>query len=398
MIAIGIAALGLASGLGARAQGEHVPLPAVAVLTAMGLVLVPRRRFPAAVLVAMAALVTALALLHTTLEGAFPAVLVAAYSAGVYGGRRLVACLATGAVAAILLAAALPVFGRGGAVRHAPIPAILAAAGAALVGLMIRRQFAARSAYLEVLAERAEWTAVQAAQEARRATLAERLRIARELHDIVAHHLSVIVIQAQGAQRVAGRDVGRARQAMADVERTGRTALDEMRRLLGLLRAEDGTDAGEDADGDHPAPTGLAEVGALAERMTAAGLPVAVRMTGAQRPVPEDVGLTVYRISQEALTNVLKHAGPASAEVHLDYGDDLTLTITDDGRGAAAQLSGVLPGAGRGTTGMRERVAALGGRLTAGPQPGGGFRVHAVIPSPYLPPTPAGPSSEEGGA
>ena len=108
--------------------------------------------------------------------------------------------------------------------------------------------------------------------------------------------------------------------------------------------------------------------------------------------MPEDVGLTVYRIAQEALTNVLKHAGPAQAQVSLHYGDQLEITVTDDGRGAAAGLPGAgPPGAGRGTTGMRERVAMLGGQFTVGPQPGGGFRVHAAIPGPYLPPDQAVP-------
>jgi len=117
--------------------------------------------------------------------------------------------------------------------------------------------------------------------------------------------------------------------------------------------------------------------------MTGAGVAVTARTTGEPFAVPEDVGLALYRIAQEALTNVLKHAGPAHAEVHLHYGEQLEITVTDDGRGAAAVLTGTAPpGAGRGTTGMRERVAMLGGRFTAGPQSGGGFRVHAVIPRP----------------
>jgi signal transduction histidine kinase len=185
---------------------------------------------------------------------------------------------------------------------------------------------------------------------------------------------------------------------MADVERTARTALEEMRRLLGLLRVPDtgdGAEGAEGADGTAAADTserqplqGLADIGALATRMTAAGLPVTVRATGEPRPVPEDVGLTVYRIAQEALTNVLKHAGPARAQVSLHYGGQLEITITDDGHGASAALTGpagpVAPGAGRGTTGMRERIAMLGGEFTAGPQPGGGFCVRATIPHPYL--------------
>jgi len=397
--AVAIAALGLASGLGARAQHEHMPLAALPVLAAMGLVLYPRRRHPAVVLGAVTALVVTLVAMGATLGGSFLAVLCAAYSAAVYGSRRLVIVVVAGAVAALLFVGIPQALGYGGTVqRVVPIPTILAAAGAALFGLLIRNQFSARSSQLAVMAERAEWAAEQRAQEARRATLAERLRIARELHDIVAHHVSVIVIQAQGAQRMVDRDPDRSRQAMADVERTARTALEEMRRLLGLLRPAEaaggtggaegtgGADgvASEDAAGRQPLQ-GLADIGTLVTSMTGAGLRVTLRTTGEPRPVPEDVGLTGYRIVQEALTNVLKHAGPAQAHVLLDYGEQLEITVTDDGRGAAAGLTGP-PGAGRGTTGMRERVSMLGGQLTAGPQPGGGFRVHAAIPSPYLPP------------
>ena len=380
VIAVAVAALGLASGLGARAQHEHMPLAAIPVLAVMGLVLYPRRRFPAAVLAAEAVLVATLVVMRATLGGSFVAVLCACYSAAVYGSRRLAIGLATGAVSAVLLLGIPQSFGLGGGViRAVPVPTIVAAAGAALFGLLIRNQFSARNAQLAVMAERAEWATAQRDQEARRATLAERLRIARELHDIVAHHVSVIVIQSQGAQRVAEREPDRARQAMADVEETARTALEEMRRMLGLLRSPDDAEDDGSLDVTH----GIADIAALADRLAEAGVAVTVRTTGEPFGVPEDVGLTVYRIAQEALTNVLKHAGPAQAEVHLHYDEHLAITITDDGRGAAAVLTGAEPpGAGRGTTGMRERVAMLGGTFSAGPQPGGGFRVHAVIPRP----------------
>jgi signal transduction histidine kinase len=379
-VAVAVAGLGLASGIGGRIQHQHVPLAGVLVLTIMGLALYPRRRFPAAVLGAVAALVTALVVMRAALGGSFVAVLCAAYSAAVYGSRRLVIGLATGALAAVVLLGVPQSFGLGGTVIHAvPVPTIVAAAGAALFGWLIRNQFLARNTQLAVMAERAEWATAQREQEARRATLAERLRIARELHDIVAHHVSVIVIQAQGAQRVAGKEPDRARQAMADVEQAARTALEEMRRMLGLLRSPDGDDTGS-LEVTH----GIADIAALADRMTEAGVAVTVRTTGEPFGVPEAVGLTVYRIAQEALTNVLKHAGPAAqAAVRLHYDEHLKITITDDGRGAAAVPAGERPpGAGRGTTGMRERVAMLGGTFSAGPQPGGGFRVHAVIPRP----------------
>jgi hypothetical protein len=180
VIAVAVAVLGLASGLGARAQHEHMPLAAIPVLTAMGLVLYPRRRIPAVVLGAVAAGVVALVVMRAALGGSFVAVLCASYSAAVYGRRRLAIGLATGAVAAVLLIGIPQSFGLGGGVIHAvPVPTILAAAGAALFGLLIRNQFSARNAQLAMMAERAEWATAQRDQEARRATLAERLRIAR---------------------------------------------------------------------------------------------------------------------------------------------------------------------------------------------------------------------------
>ena len=381
-IALGVALLGLSSGLGLGRAG-HVPPAATVVLTAMGLVLYPRRRFPGAVIAVMAALVAALAVMRTSLEGAFIAVLVASYSAAVYGSRRLTRILLVAAVAAILGIGILDAFGAEPCVRaRYPIPTILAAAGAWLVGLVVRKQLDARAEHIAALAERAELLAAKQEESERRATLAERLRIARELHDIVAHHLSVVVIQAQGAQRIADKDPARATAAMADVERTGRTALEEMRRLLGLLRT--GEPAAAMPDGAYMPPLGLADVDDLAERLRRAGLDITVVRRGEAPEVPEDVGLTVYRIVQEALTNVLKHAGPAVVTVelaltHEQGADQLGVTVTDDGRGASAALEAP-PGAGRGTAGMRERVAVLGGRLSVGPQPGGGFRVHATIP------------------
>jgi signal transduction histidine kinase len=249
-----------------------------------------------------------------------------------------------------------------------------------LAGLVIRKQFAARAEHAAVLAERAKLIAAQQEERTRRAALAERVRIAREMHDIVAHHLSVVVIQAQGAQRMAEKDPARAKCAMADVERTGRTALDEMRHLLGLLRTgEPGEAAAAGPDAALGPALGLSDLESLAAGMRTAGLPVTVVRRGPPREVPEDAGLTVYRIVQESLTNVLKHAGAAAATVEVDFAADLAVTITDDGRGASAALDAI-PGSGRGTAGMRERVAALGGRLAAGPRPGGGYLVRATIP------------------
>jgi signal transduction histidine kinase len=182
---------------------------------------------------------------------------------------------------------------------------------------------------------------------------------------------------------MAEQDPARAKRAMADVERTGRTALSEMRHLLGLLRTgEPGEGPGSAGTVPYAAfgpPFGLADLESLAEGMRSTGLPVSIVCRGPAREVPEDAGLTVYRIVQESLTNVLKHAGAAAATVELDFAAGLAVTITDDGRGASAALNAI-PGAGRGTAGMRERVTALGGKLASGPRPGGGYLVRATIP------------------
>jgi signal transduction histidine kinase len=386
LIALAVAVIGAGGALGARHQGEHVPVAATVILAAMGLILYARRRVPGSVLVVVAMLVAGLAALGTSPEGGFIPVLISSYSAAVYGSRRLAFGLAASTVA-LLLGIGIPVtLGATWLRSAAPVRLLLAAGGAWLVGLVIRGQFSARSAHLEIMKERAELTAARQQEEARRATIAERLRIARELHDIVAHHLSVVVIQAQGAQRTIGRDPGRALAAMTQVERTGRTALEEMRGLLGLLRSGEQADDGADSDAGggagqaRLAPPGLADIGALAREMRAAGLPVTVHTAGEPGEIREDVSLTVYRIVQEALTNVVKHAGPATATVTLTFGGTVDINVTDDGRGAAAGLPAGIPGAGHGTAGMRERVAMLNGQLAVGPRPGGGFRVHATIP------------------
>jgi signal transduction histidine kinase len=389
-IAVGVALLGFASGFGMGRNG-HPPAAATALLTAMGLVLLPRRRFPGTVVALEAALVATLAVMRTSLEAAFIAVLVASYSAAVYGSRLLARVLLVAAVAAVTGLGIPAGIGADSWLRaHYPVPTILAAAGAWLVGLMVRKQLQARTEHITLLAERAELLAARQEESERRAALAERLRIAREMHDIVAHHVSVVVIQAQGAQRVADCDPDRAKTAMADVERTGRTALEEMRRLLGLLRSGEPADGeagtadqlagtAQLPDGAYRPPQGLADIDILAERLQRAGLGIAIVRRGEPRDMPDDVALTVYRIVQESLTNVLKHAGPATVTVELEFADQLGVTVSDDGRGASAALSAV-PGAGRGTTGMRERVAAVGGKLSTGPRPGGGYLVHATIP------------------
>ena len=203
-------------------------------------------------------------------------------------------------------------------------------------------------------------------RQAEEAAAAERTRIARELHDIVAHHLSVIVLQAAGAR--ASGNVGEA--TLEKIEKSGRQALAETRRLLGVLR-----DPNEQT-GLMPQP-GIGELDALAASVSAAGVPVNLVISGDRAAVPAAVDVSVYRIVQEALTNVVKHASHACADVTVGCANDaVTVEITDDGTRRAVNPA---PG-GHGLAGMRERVAVFGGELCAGPRPGGGFAVHARLP------------------
>ncbi|MGH3207247.1 MAG: sensor histidine kinase [Trebonia sp.] len=204
-------------------------------------------------------------------------------------------------------------------------------------------------------------------RQAEQAATAERARIARELHDIVAHHLSVIVLQAAGT-RASGRPAG---AALEKIESSARQALAETRRLLGVLHDPD------EAAGLGPQP-GIGELGALADAVRAAGMPVNLVIDGDLAGLPATVDVSVYRIVQEALTNVLKHAGPARADVTVGWArETLTVEITDDG---TAEPDRQPLASGHGLAGMRERVAVFGGELHAGPRPGGGFAVLARLP------------------
>jgi signal transduction histidine kinase len=213
---------------------------------------------------------------------------------------------------------------------------------------------------------------------ARQAVVDERLRIARELHDVVAHHMSVIAVQTGLARYVLRSDPDTANTALGTVLDTGAEALDELRRLLELLRlgspdTSEAASGGADPDGYEPAP-GLAFLPELFNRIRAAGVPVEVEVTGTPHPLPSGVELCAYRIIQESLTNVLKHATPATARVHLQYGaGEFAVTVTDDGIGTTA-------GTGNGLIGMRERAMLYGGTLRAGPRPDGGFEVRLVVP------------------
>jgi signal transduction histidine kinase len=240
-----------------------------------------------------------------------------------------------------------------------------------LVAFFVGRTQHARRTSTRALEDRAHAAEANQRALAEQAVADERRRIARELHDVVAHHVSVMGVLATGARRVLSRRPEAADEALATIEDTSRTTLREMRRLLDVLR----TDAEPAAD-LSPQP-GLAGIETLVEQVRDAGLPVLLRVDGEAGGLDPGVALTVYRIVQEALTNAIKHAGRASAEVRLRFGVYwLTVEVSDDGRGPTPDRNTV----GHGLVGMRERVALYGGTLRTGPRPGGGYRVYAKIP------------------
>src|SRR5262249_37404434 len=218
-------------------------------------------------------------------------------------------------------------------------------------------------------------------EEARARVGAERLRIAREVHDTVAHAITIINVQAGVTAYLLDKRPERAREALETIEQTSAQALHEMRRVLGVLR---------DSDNGRMPPPGLGQVNELTTMAREAGLEVELDVTSSTAPLPSAVDLTAYRILQESITNVIRHVGPTRVTVALDYGTDvLEVRVTDegasgDGAGGARPAAGTVNGSsaepGRGIAGMRERCGLLGGELTAGPRPCGGFEVKARLP------------------
>jgi signal transduction histidine kinase len=229
-----------------------------------------------------------------------------------------------------------------------------------------------RRVLLEQLRDRAARLELERDQQTELAAASERARIAREMHDIVAHHLTVMVALADGAAVQALRSPERAVEAMRNVSSTGRLALSDIRRLLGVLR--------DDSTGARAPLPGLESVDDLIERVRAAGLPVQYETQGERPELAPAVQLTLFRLVQEALTNTMKHAGPnARATVRIQYGpDEVYVQIDDDGLGTASGL-GIAPGVGRGLTGMRERVGAFGGEVSSGPRSPRGWSVSACL-------------------
>ena len=330
----------------------------------LGVPLMLRRRAPLLMWAAIWAAILLLTLFtHNAERGvAFTFVLfTAAYSLGAHAPlRRAATALAISAPVIVVIAA-----------HHGLALAFHQNSGSSAVPLSLLQLVAFWLAGVFVRDRRqATWLAARSEElqrQAEQAAAAERARIARELHDIIAHHLSVVVLHAAGA-RAAGRADP---ETLAEIEYSGRQALTETRRLFGVLRDP------EEETGRAPQP-GIGELPALAGSLRAAGLEVSLSIDGEHAALPPAVNVSAYRIVQEALTNVLKHAGPARAEVTVDCTDiAVTIEVTDDGPGnpSPPALTG-----GHGLTGMRERVALFGGDLRAGPRPGGGFTVCAWLP------------------
>jgi signal transduction histidine kinase len=329
--------------------------------------LAARRRFPLAVLATTVASGVAFVALDLAPDILWLALLVAVYSVAAYGDRWV--ALAGLAVAEAGLAVVQLTPGRTGANTWVGNMAFLAAAW--LLGHFV----GVRRLYVLRLEERT--AELERAREAlaRRAVTEERLRLARELHDVVAHAMSVIAVQSGVGAHVATTQPKEARRSLAAIEATSRSALEELRRLLGVLRQED-----EPQGALAPVP-GLADLEGLLAEVAKAGLAVKLQVNGTRPPLPAGVDLSAYRIVQEALTNVVKHAGPARAQVTIRYRDhEVTVEVIDDGRGAVTSASDGRVGTGHGLIGMRERVQAFGGDLEVGPRPDGGFRVAARLP------------------
>ena len=236
-----------------------------------------------------------------------------------------------------------------------------------------------RATRMVLLQERALTAEQTAAQQYALATAAERTRIAREMHDVVAHSLSVVIAQSDGGRYAATTDPGAAVQSLETIGETARSALADMRRILGVLREDPNSPSGADPD-VAPAPS-AENLQQLMDTVRSSGVNISHVVVGSKRLTPPGIGVTIYRICQEALTNILKHAGPNPSVTLLEKWEPgaVVVEISDDGRGAAAPKP---DGAGHGLIGMRERAALFGGTLSAGPKAGGGWRVQARIPLP----------------
>lgn len=366
--AVGAAAAAIA-GTVIVARGPHggatLDALAYALLVATAAPLLFRRRFPSGALVATASI----AFVYDALD--YPAgfytvpILIALYTVAA-AGRRLHALAGAGAILATFAAVDL-LFQRGHVMEWS---GALWFGGWMLLSIVLGEVSRSRRAYLEQVEQRALEAERTREEEARRRASEERMRIARELHDVLAHSISVINVQASAALHVMDKRPEQARTALFAIDQASKDALRELRATLGVLRG-----AAAD-DSRAPAPS-LARLDDLVASATAAGLRVRLDVSGEPRPLPPSVDLAAYRIVQESLTNVARHAGSAGAALSISYTPrELVIEVEDEGQGVPA---GWDPQAGNGLLGMRERAAAAGGELEAGPRPEGGFRVRARL-------------------
>jgi signal transduction histidine kinase len=367
----GALALAIAVAAAVAASGAPVDGPSKAFLVLLaflaGLSLVARRRYPVLVL-ALTVLVTGFFTL--AYDGYWPfAALLAFYSVSAHSSRRT--ALISGVIGLVALGLQIATLINWEQLTWSKL-ALLAGRLAPLVAAWILGDnVRTRRAYVRAVEDRAAQLEREHEANARRAAAEEQARIAREVHDVVAHNLSVIIVQATAAERVFESDPPSSERAVRAIGITARQALGELRRVLGVVRIEE------------PEPLELApqpsleSLDPLLDRVRTAGLEVEVERSGEPRALPSALELSAYRIVQEALTNTLRHAGARRATVRLHFDDDaLGLEIVDDGTGTA----GGNGDAGRGLVGMRERAAIFGGQLEAGPTAGGGFRVTARLP------------------
>jgi signal transduction histidine kinase len=335
-----------------RNQGiESVPAWAYALVITAALAMAARRLAPIAALTVCAAAVSVYLLGGQPFGPILLSLIVAIYSVGAHRQLKPAAIATTCAFAAMLLGGLI----GGGLNLDAVAPPLAWAAGPLAVGVTVR---VGREQRVQTRRD-----------EARRQADAERLRVAQEVHDVVGHGLAAINMQAEIALHLLAKQPAQAEAALTAISRTSRESLDELRATLGAVRR------GDAVDDRSPAP-GLARLPELVDRTRSVGVPVTVELAGPLAALPAAIDLAAYRIVQESLTNVLRHAGTASASVSVACTDeDVTVSISDTGRGGSAAIT-----PGHGLAGMRERVSALGGTLTAGPGPEGGFAVTATLP------------------
>ncbi len=351
-------------------HGEHLPhtpTPALILVAVACLALGWRHRWPVPVLAVCVAAATIYTLLGYVNGAVLVAPMIALYTVAAESGVRRALAYGLGTLAVLGLASiAVNPLGRfGGGVDILPFMiAVVVVAGIAVAN---------RRAYVASIRERAE-------QDARRRLDEERLRIARELHDVVAHTMATINVQAGVAAHVLSTQPEVVAESLQAIKTASKQGLRELRAILNVLRQAD------DADPTQPAP-GTAQLEALIDGARRAGLETTLTVTGDPVPLPATVDLAAYRIVQESLTNVIRHAGPATAAVWLGYHpDELRIDVTDTGRGQPVGPAGAAPagaegqGGGHGLPGMRERAAAVGGTVEAGPGSSGGFRVTARLP------------------